>query len=194
MPAAVFNLRKWFFSLQYAFADPPWDTGESPPELFDFMQRHSPGKALDLGCGTGTNGITLARGGWVVTGVDFVGQAVRKARRKARRAGVAGQTRFIKGNVLDLEELTGPFQLILDIGCFHVFGGGEVVQYRSQVETLLADGGSLLLYVHLREPESEGHGASEAELQQLGETLDLVWREDGTEGERPSAWLEFQKR
>jgi len=193
MPAVVFNLRKWFFSLQYALFDPPWDSGESPPELLDYLERHPPGKALDLGCGTGTNVITLAQHGWNAVGVDFVGQAVRAARRKARRAGVEDRTRFIRGNVLDLQDLEGPFDLILDIGCFHVFGGGEVLQYRSQVAPRLAAGGDLLLYVHLRGPESEGHGASEEDLEHLAETLPLVWRQDGTEGERPSAWLHYRR-
>ena len=35
-----------------------WDF---PTELMDFLQRHPPGRALDLGCGTGINVITFAR-------------------------------------------------------------------------------------------------------------------------------------
>jgi methylase of polypeptide subunit release factors len=62
--------RKLFFNLWY-FRDPPWDTGISPPELIDFINSNPPGKALDIGCGTGTNAIRLAKEGWRVTGVDF---------------------------------------------------------------------------------------------------------------------------
>ena len=52
-------LRRLSFLLWY-FRDPPWDTNISPPELLDFINRHPPGRVLDLGCGTGTNVITLA--------------------------------------------------------------------------------------------------------------------------------------
>jgi methylase of polypeptide subunit release factors len=73
-------MRKLFFNLAY-LQKPVWDTGISPPELLDFIANHNPGRALDLGCGTGTNSITLAKHGWEVTGVDFVKRAINLARR-----------------------------------------------------------------------------------------------------------------
>lgn len=63
----------------------PWDTQVTPPEVMEFIARTPPGKAVDLGCGTGTNAITLARHGWRVTGVDFVPKAILAARAKAAR-------------------------------------------------------------------------------------------------------------
>src|SRR5689334_21905005 len=51
-------LRRLSFNLWY-FRNPPWDSGISPPELLEFIQTHPAGKAIDLGCGTGTNVITL---------------------------------------------------------------------------------------------------------------------------------------
>ena len=61
--------RRWLFNLWY-FQRPPWDSGISPPELMEFIRSSQPGRALDLGCGTGTNIITLAKNGWQVTGVE----------------------------------------------------------------------------------------------------------------------------
>ncbi len=70
------------------FRQPPWDTGISPPELLEFIQTHSPGRAIDLGCGTGTNVITLVNAGWDVTGIDFAPRALKIARQKLNQAGI----------------------------------------------------------------------------------------------------------
>ena len=75
------------FYLLY-FGTPPWDTGKSPPELYSFIHKNPPGRALDLGCGTGTNIITLAKNNWDVTGVDYIPKAIHSARKKAVQTGV----------------------------------------------------------------------------------------------------------
>src|SRR5437868_10639165 len=64
----------------------PWDSGIPPPELIEVIEgaRHLPtGRALDLGCGTGTTTIYMATNGWQAIGVDFVPAAIRAARAKA---------------------------------------------------------------------------------------------------------------
>lgn len=75
------------------------------------------GRALDLGCGTGTHTIELARRGWLATGVDAVGHALAKARHRPD----AGRARFVQGDVTDLgaADLKGDIDFFLDIGCFH---------------------------------------------------------------------------
>ncbi len=47
-----------------------------------------PGKALDLGCGSGQNAIWLAERGWVVTAVDLSAGALAEARGTAAATGV----------------------------------------------------------------------------------------------------------
>ena len=42
------------FSERYAAGDIPWDSGITPPEIHEVLKELPPGKALDLGCGTGT--------------------------------------------------------------------------------------------------------------------------------------------
>jgi len=181
--------RKIFFNLWY-LGNPPWDTGVSPPELKLFMENNPPGKALDLGCGTGTNVISLAKKGWQATGVDFAGQAIREARRKAKRAGVAA--RFLVEDVTQLEGVEGPFDLILDMGCFHTLSGESIQAYCANLARLLADGGTYMMYGFFR-AEDGSTGLTNAHLACLDDRLELVERQDGTErGQRPSAWFTYR--
>ncbi|MCK7512216.1 MAG: methyltransferase domain-containing protein [Desulfobacterales bacterium] len=71
---------RWRFEWRYWRGNTPWDTNITPPEVMEFIAETPPGRALDLGCGTGTNAIALARHGWQATGVDFAPKAVHKAR------------------------------------------------------------------------------------------------------------------
>lgn len=186
--------KKIFFYLQYLFFDPPWDTGISPPELRAFIAEHDPGCALDLGCGTGTNAVTLAEHGWQVTGVDYVPQAIWAARRKAKKAGVAHLTEFKVDDVLEADLGAESFNLVLDIGCFHSFAAQDIEHYSDLVQRLTAPRGFLLLYTHLKRDPMDIQGASEEDLNVLEGHLTLIHRQDGMEGaSRPSSWLTFQK-
>jgi len=184
---------KLVFFLSYLSGNLPWDTGITPPEVYDFIERVRPGKALDLGCGTGTNVITLAEHGWNAEGIDYVARAVRAARRKAHKKGLSDKVQFMVGDVLSRDLFRGEYDLILDIGCFHSISTKNIERYLENVHSHLALGGSLLLYVHLNEGPELSHGASETNLKKLGEKLRLVKRVDGEESARPSAWLEFEK-
>jgi cyclopropane fatty-acyl-phospholipid synthase-like methyltransferase len=184
-------LQKILFTYWY-FRDPPWDTNQTPPEVLEFIERNPPGKALDLGCGTGTNSITLAKNEWQVIGVDFVGKAIRTARRKAQRADVAVDFRV--ADVTKLPGITGPFDLILDIGCYHNLSESGKQDYAQNIFRLLKEGGTFLLYAFFRERVSDSEtGVSEADLEVFSTQLELVSRVDGFEREtRPSVWLTYQ--
>src|SRR5438270_4648330 len=94
-------MRRMLFSLWYWVPGRRrWDTGITPPELVRFVAVSPPGRALDLGCGTGTNVVYLTQHGWDAVGVDFAARAVAKARERARRAGVAST--FFVGDVTRL--------------------------------------------------------------------------------------------
>jgi SAM-dependent methyltransferase len=172
---------------------PPWDSGQTPPELLAFLQNRPAGRVLDLGCGTGTNLIYLAGLGWQAAGVDFVPVAIARARRKAHRAGVSVDFRV--GDVTRLEGLSGPFDLALDLGCFHGLGAAERMAYLTQLERLLAPGGTWFLYAFLRLPETPATlGLSAAELEQIATRFVLRSRQDGFDrGARPSAYFVFEK-
>jgi len=185
---------KLFFTIRYWLNNPPWDTGITPPEVYQFLEDNPPGRALDLGCGTGTNVLTIAEHGWQVVGIDYVPRAIRIAKRKIRQAGLADKVDLFVGDVLNPNIVGGEYDLVLDIGCFHSFSGLEIERYRANVTKYLAPGGSLFLYVHLNESQGSGHGIKESDLAKLESSLVLVNRQDGEETSRPSAWLRFLKK
>ncbi len=67
------------YRLLYLLGFTPWDQGVIRPELIEVVDGPDAlpvGRALDIGCGTGTQSIYLAQHGWQVTGVDFVRKAL----------------------------------------------------------------------------------------------------------------------
>jgi ubiquinone/menaquinone biosynthesis C-methylase UbiE len=182
-------LRRLAFNLRY-FSKAPWDSGISPPELLEFINQHEAGRAIDLGCGTGTNVITLVRAGWQVSGIDFAPRAVQIAKRKAKDAGVAAQ--FFTGDVTSFK-IDKQFDLALDIGCFH--GVENRAAYLDQLTRILAPDGYWLLYAIFKlAPFLSVPGLVEAELAFILPQLTLLSRRDGFDKRgRPSAWFLYQK-
>ncbi len=185
-------IRHLYFKLLY-LREPPWDTQVSPPELLDFIAQHPPGRALDLGCGTGTNVITLAQHGWLVTGVDYIGRALRQAKEKARRAGVKAD--FLLGDVTKLEKITGFFDLILDIGCFHSLNNKEKEAYVQNLERLTNPDSYYMLYGFLQVGDGNGPGLRISDLIAFETIFDQVRKEEGLDrGRKPSVWLTYMRK
>ena len=66
----------------------PWDIGK-PQETFAAIADRVTGPVLDAGCGTGEHALFFAARGHRVTGIDFVEEALRRARAKAADRGLA---------------------------------------------------------------------------------------------------------
>ncbi len=182
------------FNFAYFLGRPRWDTQISPPELLGYIAGHPPGRALDLGCGTGTNVLTLAKAGWQVTGVDFAWRAIALARRRLAQAGRAADLRL--GDVTDLEDLEPHFNLVLDIGCFHGLPAAGKAAYQRGVVRLLAEGGNWLLYGFRDERGEAGFGINASDIEAISRDLRLVSRQDSLDSRRghPATWLMFEKR
>jgi SAM-dependent methyltransferase len=172
----------------------PWDTNVTPPELVRTVEGAGAlpaGRVLDLGCGTGTNVIYLARRGWEAVGVDFIGQAVRQARHKARAAGV--KVTFYRGDVSrldDIEALDGSFDLVLDIGCLHSLTPAQRAGYAAGLLSRLRPGGTFLLYGWAPRPfDGRETGISQVGLEALfAPDLRVVQVEWGQDAGGPAAW------
>ncbi|GHC59744.1 class I SAM-dependent methyltransferase [Streptomyces collinus] len=100
------------------------------------------GRALDLGCGPGRNALYLAARGFDVDAVDLSSTAVEWAGERARETG-AGNVRFHCGDAFALagRDLTGPYDLVYDSGCFHHLPPHRRVSYVALLEQLLAPAG-----------------------------------------------------
>jgi cyclopropane fatty-acyl-phospholipid synthase-like methyltransferase len=183
-------VRRLRYELRYWLGRPPWDTGITPPEVMAYLQRTPPAAALDLGCGTGTNAVTLARHGWRVTGVDFSWRALRAARRKARQARV--EIRFLHRDAARLGDLAGPFDLALDIGCFHSLEPSACARYADTLARLLRPGATYLLYAFL-EPAAGWPGETDVRRTFDG-AFKLAALERGDYNGRPSGWFTWTRR
>jgi ubiquinone/menaquinone biosynthesis C-methylase UbiE len=183
-------LRRLIFNFWY-FRKPPWDSGISPPELFQFIQSHPADRAIDLGCGTGTNLITLAKTGWQVTGIDFASRAIQIARRKLKKQNI--NAKLLVGDVTNFK-IDSQFDLALDIGCFH--GLDNKADYLTQLDKILAPNGFWLMYGFFKpDPHLSGPGLVDSDLDMISsQALTLISRRNGFDKkERPSAWFLFQK-
>jgi SAM-dependent methyltransferase len=178
------------FNLWYYFK-PPWDSRISPPELYDFIASHPAGRAIDIGCGTGTNLITLANTGWQVTGVDFAPRAVNIAKNRLKRARLEAD--IFVDDATKLGKVYGQFDLALDMGCFH--GIENKADYLIQLTRILAPNGFWLLYGFFKpDPLRSGPGLVESDIDTISARgLTLVSRKDGFDKkDRPSAWFLWQ--
>lgn len=114
-------------------------------DLVEGPDRLPPGRALDLGSGTGRNAIYLAGRGWDAVGVEMSGYAVEVARRKAEVQGVPA--RFVQGDVTRLPELEigSAFNLFMDGGCYHTLPPGRRDAYGESVTAVAAPGARLVM-------------------------------------------------
>jgi methyl halide transferase len=133
--------RNW--NENYATGCLPWDSGKADNALVEAVRTGlvTPGRTLEIGCGTGTNSLWLAQQGFDVLGVDIAPLAIEKARAKP-------QTRNCRFEVLDFltaQPPGGPFDFIFDRGCWHVFDEtADRSRFAARVAELLAPGGKWL--------------------------------------------------
>jgi len=144
----IYAKQRTFFRAAYATGRHGWPETGATPEVARWVRRLGPGRgkaALDLGCGEGRHTILLGLRGYDVTAVDLEPLALRKAKARAREAGV--RARFAAGDALDLRFPDAAFDLVLDYGCFHHVVTRDWARYRRGVTRILKPGGHLLLSV-----------------------------------------------
>ena len=120
---------------------------EAPsPLVAKFAAELEPGLALDLACGPGRNAVCLAELGWRVTAVDGVPRAIELLTQRARAKNLT-----IDARIADLER--GDFLIerdSYDLICDCYYLQRDLIP---QMQQGLRPGGTIILIVHLADPD-----------------------------------------
>jgi SAM-dependent methyltransferase len=162
MSSTVTPEKKTFFAT-YDWAkgwqDLPWAHDE--PTLFlaeiSQLRRASgrPGRALDIGCGAGTDSVFLARAGWEVTSLDFMPKALAYTGQRAAEAGVT--VRLVEADITEWQP-DGPYDLVLDHGLLHNMDPVRYPAYRERVLKALAGVAGMPVEQHEVPVVGQGNG------------------------------------
>jgi len=124
----------------------PWAHDEPTLFLAEICKQRPRGKALDIGCGAGTDSVYLAQQGWDVTSLDFVPKALEFTQQRARDAGVD-----VTPVEADITQWQPPhaYDLVLDHGLLHNMDPARYDAYRERIlSTVAPDGDFVLLHWH----------------------------------------------
>jgi SAM-dependent methyltransferase len=160
----------WNESYEQGFL--PWDAGVPEPMLIQLVESGAlpAGRALDVGCGTGTNAIWLAQHGYEVVGVDVAPLAIEKARAKLP---LELSCRFASLDFLTDKPDGGPFQVVFDRGCFHVFDEpADRAKFAAQVAAVLAPDGMWLSLIGSKEGPPREMGPPRRSLRDVADAIE----------------------
>ena len=132
----------------------PWDIGR-PQGRFAAIAGRVSGPVLDGGCGTGEHALFFAARGLRVVGIDFVAEAIRRARAKAAERGLAVE--FLVKDATTLADWDERFASVIDCGLFHVLSDDDRRRYVGGLGQVVEPGGRLFLMCFSdQEPGTEG--------------------------------------
>ena len=162
---------------RYSSGNTPWDTGLPSQELQRIICEHGikPGRAMELGCGTGTNALWLASLGFDVTGIDLSGLAIGKASEKAVAA--TPRVKFLEADILNPPDLGGPYDFIFDRGCYHCVRRIDANRFLATLRTLIGPNSTaLFLTGNARERQDPGPPVvTEEQIRgEIGSVLEIV--------------------
>ncbi len=188
------------WSARYASANTPWDLGSPHPELSLRLQdgRLAPpyegATALVPGAGWGHDAIALARRGWNVTAVDFVGSLESQVAPQLVRLG----GRFQIANALHLDAKE-PFDLVWDHTFFCAIQPSEREEWGAKAAELVKPGGQYAALVFPVGKPAEASGPPfgmdcDAMLATLGPFFNVCEAEPVTRPLKRRTWREFWLR
>ena len=156
------------------------DYGSGSDEILaDQVMSLTPGRALEIGCGTGGNAVWLAKQGWKVTAVDYSVVAIERGMRLAAEAGV--DIEFIVADASKFQP-RGHYDLIT---CFYIqLFPLQRADLLSNMSGALAPGGTLLFVSH--DKSNPPSGWSQEDLLSLTTPGEIVAELSGLQIEQAS--------
>lgn len=136
------------FSKHYEKGFMPWAHEEPDFNLIEVVESLpvKPCKALEPGCGTGTDSIWLAQSGFDVTACDVVEIPLNIAREKAEK--MEASVQFLQLDFLNDDIKNAPFNFVFDRGYFHSYDTpGKRKNLAGKVASVLSDNGLWLSLV-----------------------------------------------
>ncbi|MGZ6037545.1 MAG: class I SAM-dependent methyltransferase [Phenylobacterium sp.] len=101
-------------------------------------------RVLDIGCGWGGLGLSIARAADVVVdGITLSTEQLAIARWRAESSGMAERARF---SLTDYRDVSGPYDRIVSVGMFEHVGRLNYQDYFEQIARLLTDDGVALVH------------------------------------------------
>jgi SAM-dependent methyltransferase len=117
----------------------------------------APARVLDAGCGPGLYAVPLAAIGHHVTGIDVSATALRHARSLARAAHPRGSTRFVRGDLRDVQLPAGAYDAALLVYfVLESFAREEQPMVLARIAGSLAPGGVLIAEMRLHPQQPPG--------------------------------------
>ena len=121
-----------------------WTDTRIPKELIELVEQKKPKTSLEFGCGLGKFSTYLAAQGVEATGVDFSTTAIEKANKTVSQK--KQKPTLMVGDVTNLAMLSQPFDVAIDVGCFHCLNETAQKKYVAEAFRLLKPGSTLLIW------------------------------------------------
>jgi serine/threonine protein kinase/SAM-dependent methyltransferase len=156
-----------------SLALPPWDTDGRPcfalRELVESLPsfKKTYPRAIDIGCGTGSNAIWLANqcGFRDVVGIDISPKAIVRAQARARDARAEVELQCV--DIFDLPvSLAGAFDFLVDVQTFHAIYHLDAARLVRSMASLLRNRGLALVVTGNSGEAEKGNGMGPSTLSQ----------------------------
>lgn len=125
------------------YAEHPWPT-DPDLRLVQLVSNLTPGRAIDLGCGTGRNALWLARMGWSVTGVD--GSSVGLSKAAAAAESIPLELELVEADLGAYEPAAQSYDLVV-VANMH-FAPELRAAFYARAAAAVAPGGHLFVVGH----------------------------------------------
>ena len=163
---------------RYQTGDTPWDTRRPSAELAAVLESGliQPCRALELGCGTGTNAIYLAQRGFSVTAIDLATAAIERAKRRAREQAVCVD--FLVDDLCDLQSPLEPCDFVFDRGCYHCARRENLPGFLTTLKRVTKPGAKYLLLAGNAHEQTAAPGPPRVYEHEIRAELDALFSVD----------------